>query len=136
MKKFLIALMVFTAAAFGYSEITKVNDSNGFSTYYSTELKKHNILVINNVEEARRFNTLWEEIIVEDRPQNVVVTERTSHPNASEVTGDILKLLDITGAVYMDRDYRDGKVWTKIWRNEKGEIYIREVMWKTTNQTE
>ena len=134
MKKFLIALMVFATVAlgFGYAEITKVKDSNGFSTYYSTELKNHNILVLNNVEEARRFNTLWEEIIVEDRPQNVVVTERTSHPAASEVKEDILKLLDITGAVYMDKDYRDGKVWTKFWKNEKGEIYVREVMWKTT----
>jgi len=133
MKKFLIALIVFAAAAFGYSEITKVKDSDVFSTYYSTELKNHNILVLNNIEEVYRFNTLWEEIVVDDRPQSMVATERTSHPDASEVKEDILKLLDITGAVYMDKDYRDGKVWTRFWKNEKGEIYVREIMWKITN---
>lgn len=130
MRKILVALMVLVSVSFASAEITKVEDSGGFSTYYSTELRNHHILVLNDVEDVIRFNTLWEEIIVEDRPQNAVVTERTSHPASSEVKEDILKLLDITGAVYMSKDYRDGKVWTKFWKNEKGQIYVREIMWK------
>lgn len=130
MRKFLIVLIVFTTVALGYAEITKIDDSDSFSTYYSTELRNHHILVLNNAEEVCRFNTIWEEIIVEDRPQNAVVSERTSHPAPSEVKEDILKLLDINDAVYMDKDYSDGKVWTKFWKNENGQIYVREIMWK------
>lgn len=135
MKKF-FAIVLFVMTVFANAEITKVKDSNGFSTYYSTELRNHHILVLNDVEEVCVFNTLWEEITVEDRPQNVVVTERTSHPSPNEVKEDILKLLDITGAVYMDKDYRDGKVWTKFWKNEKGQIYVREIMWKINDAAE
>lgn len=136
--KKLIAIFVVTtitmfAVIKAFGEVTKVNDSNGFSTYYSTELKNHHILVLNNVEDVCRFNTSWEEIMAEERPQNVVVTERTSHPSSSEVKEDILKLLDITGAVYMDEYYRDGKVWTKFWRNKNGQIYVREIMWEITD---
>lgn len=133
-KKLITALIITAITTFtvmkANAEVTKVKDSNVFSTYYSTELRNHHILVLNSVEEVYRFNTLWEEIAVEDRPQNVVVEEKTSHPTPSEVKDDLLKLLDITGAVYMDKDYRDGKVWTKIWRNESGQIYIREILWK------
>ena len=48
-------------------------------------------------------------------------------PEASE---DILKLLDITGAVYMVREDQDGKICMRYWKNKKGEIYLKMVAWK------
>lgn len=131
MKKFLIALIVFAAAAFGYSEITKIKDSDGLSTYYSTELKDYSIMVVDNVEDVYLMNNAWDKTWANYKYPHKSTKAEIVLP-VTEASEDIFKLLDITGAVYMVKEDQEGKICTRFWKNEKGEIYLKMVAWNIT----
>lgn len=113
------------------AEITKVNNSDGLSTYYSTELKGYNIMVVDNVEDVYLMNNAWDKTWANYKyPHKSTKTEIVLP--VIEASEDMLKLLDITGAVYMVKEDQEGKICTRFWKNKNGEIYLRMVAWYIT----
>lgn len=129
-----MAITMFTIIkAFG--EVTKVQDSNGLSTYYSTELKDYNIMVVDNVEDVYLMNNAWDKTWENYKYPHKSTKAEIVLP-VTEASEDIFKLLDITGAVYMVKEDQDGKICMRFWKNKKGEIYVRMVVWNIINQKE
>ena len=138
MKKFLIALIVFATAAFGYSEITKVQDLNGgYALYYSTQLGAC-VEVSDSKDEVIRAcigieatNTPYYKKNYEGLPR----LEETKMFKAEELNEDILKLLDISQAFYFTDSCWAGKKggWHRtvaFWK-EEGKIYRHSIVIKT-----
>lgn len=129
MKKIAIAILTVVLAMAANAEIMKVSDDDVLSTYYSTELKDYRLMIVDNVEDVGLMNNAWDKN-----------WENYKHPHKStkaqlilpvtEAKEDILKLLDITGAVYMVKEDQEGKICMRFWKNKKGEIYLKMVTWK------
>ena len=114
MKKFLIALIIFAAAAFGYSEITKVQDLNGCDLYFSTQL--WTCVSVPDSKEDKTFLIgmvkLMSNTDSPDYKENYAGLprlEETKILKAEDLKEDTLKLLDISGSFYLIESYWAGK---------------------------
>lgn len=110
------------------AEILKVSDSNGLSTYYSTELKGYSVMVVNSKEDVSLMNNAWDKTWENYKYPHNSTKAQLILP-VDEAKEDILRLLDITGAVYMVKEDQDGKICTRYWKNKKGQIYLKMVTW-------
>lgn len=91
------------------AEVIMIDNKNGLSTYYSTELgSKYSIMVVDNVEDVYLMNNAWDKNWENYKYPHKSTKAEIVLP-VTEASEDILKLLDITGAVYMVREDQDGK---------------------------
>lgn len=129
MKKIVIAILTVVLAMAANAEIMKVSDYDGLSTYYSTELKDYDLMVVDNVEDVEPMNNAWDKTWRNYKHPHKSTKAQLILP-VTEAKEDILKLLDITGAVYMVKEDQEGKICMRFWKNKKGEIYLKMVTWK------
>lgn len=134
-KKLIAIFVVMAIAMFAIikanAEIIMINNSNGLSTYYSTELKDYNIMVVDNVEDVYLMNNAWDKNWENYKYPHKSTKAQLILP-VTEASEDILELLDITGAVYMVKEDQGGKICMRFWKNKKGEIYLKMVTWIIT----
>lgn len=132
MKKLITILAVMALTMFAVikanAEIVKVKNSDGLSTYYSTELEDYSILVVDNVEDVLLMNNAWDKTWENYKYPHKSAKAEIVLP-VTEAKEDIFKLVDITGAVYMVKEDQGGKICMRYWKNKKGEIYLRMVSW-------
>lgn len=114
MRKFLIALIVFTTVALGYAEITKVQDLNGCDLYFSTQLWSC-VSVPDSKEDKTFLLEMVKMMSYTDSPYykenyaGLPRLEETKELKAEDLKEDVLKLLDISGEFYLIESYWAGK---------------------------
>lgn len=125
---FIVMAITMFAVIKANAEIIKIDDKDGLSTYFSTELIDTHIMVVNSKEGIAAMNNVWDK-----EWANYVFPFKSEKSEiilpVNEASKDILKLLDIYGAVYMVRDDCEGKVVTRFWRDKKGQAYLKMVLW-------